>query len=1136
MRALDQKIDKPTKEQQQAADPAQSVWVSANAGAGKTTVLVDRVIRLMLGGAEPETILCLTFTKTAAAEMQTKLFKRLSGWTLASDDFLREALNILGVDGDDARLVAARRLFTRALETPGGLKIQTIHAFSEKLLRLFPVEAGVAPGFRVLEDIEQAEILETSLISVLRSAEGNQNSELGEALALIANNANETKFTDLIRQFTRSFADIRQRVKDVSTISGFREILARGLELDPAFTLDDAERDLLDIDEKQYQAVSKPLKSLSSHFGMVVGELLEKIAKAKSSAERLDELELFSMTDAGKPRSKDRYLNKTNQGLYPSEFQWVLDEAFRVFKLFQRRDLVERLDATAALYLVGYHIMGLYLARKSELGAFDFSDLIERAAGLLERSGNAQWVLYKIDRGLKHVLVDEAQDTSPKQWSIIKAITEEFFAGRGVEQEQNRTLFVVGDRKQSIYSFQGADAQAYEKTFDDLKKQVVAFPSVPLNLSYRTVPEILTVVDQVFGKAHTLMGFAKDEERGHTATRKAHGVFELWPMLGDDKPTDPEPWGAPVDAQAEGSHRRKLANSIAREVKSWIGARILPTTGKPVQPGDVLILFRKRGQLFSQVLAALRREEIEVAGADRLKMNASLTVQDLLALGQVLLLPEDDHALACVLKSPFVPHPASEDDLFALAHDRGAETLMQRLQATGDKKQKANADMIGAYQAMVGLGPYALYSSVLQCWRNAQVMRLGPEAADASDAFLEYCLSYEQQQGISLAGFVAWFEQAEIELRREMEAGGGEVRLMTVHGSKGLEAPIVILADAAETRDARNSPLIAIASEARDHPLERLLYWTLSGRVDADVIDDWKGVHKRRGEEEKKRLLYVAMTRARDELYIAGADENAKANDDSLYFFVQEALKNAEPKVKDQLQDLQAENFEHKIKRRLGAVTVSELPAPIDVDELSKLPHWITTAPKTEQRKTSRRLTGLVNAKSMEVRQAAEAARRGTAIHVMLEALASVPAEKREALARRKSRSLGLTWEDAEPLLELLQHEDLQVFMAADARSEVELFLPSGDGVISGRIDRMLVRDEAIWLLDYKTTRKPSSVPDVEDPSVQQLSLYAAGLRAAYPGRAVKACLVFTENSNLHWLSEDLMSRACDRAPARSNA
>jgi ATP-dependent helicase/nuclease subunit A len=1130
------KIDKPTKEQRQAADPNQSVWVSANAGAGKTTVLVQRVIRLMLGGAEPETILCLTFTKTAAAEMQTKLFNLLSQWTLAPDEDLTNALNALGVAGDDATLVAARRLFTRALETPGGLKIQTIHAFSEKLLRLFPVEAGVAPGFRVLEDIEQAEILETSLLSVLQSAEANGETELGKALALIANNANETKFTVLIRQFIRSYAEIRPLLRKASTVSDFRNILARGLEIEASLTLEDAEKKLLAIDVEQYGAVGKKLKGLPPHFGTVLGETLAKIHKAKSTAERLDLLEQFCMTDGKKQRSKDRYLNKDNRDLYPSEFQWVLAEASRIYELFQQRDLVQRLDATTALYLVGYYIMGLYLARKRELGGYDFNDLIEKTVGLLGYSGNAQWVLYKIDRGLKHVLVDEAQDTSPKQWSIIKAITEEFFAGRGVEQDQNRTLFVVGDRKQSIYSFQGADAQAYEKTFDELKTQVVTFPSVPLNLSYRTVPEILAVVDQVFGKAHAEMGFTKDDKDAHTATRDARGVFELWPMLGDDTPNKPEPWGAPVDAEAEGSHRRKLANAIAKEVKSWMGTRILPTTGKPVQPGDVLILFRKRGKLFAQVLAALRGKDIAVAGADRLKMNGSLTVQDLLALGQVLVLPEDDHALACVLKSPFVPHPASEDDLMALAIDRGAHTLMQRLQASSKERHKANAAMLATYQAMVGQGPYALYSSVLQRWRKAQVARLGPEAADASDAFLEYCLSYEQQQGISLAGFVVWFEQAEIELRREMEAGGSEVRLMTVHGSKGLEAPIVILADAAETRDAGNSSLIAIASDARNYPLERLLYWTLSGRVEAPVIEGWKEVHKRRDAQEKKRLLYVAMTRARDELYIAGADEKPVANKDSLYSFVEKALENAEPKLKDQIEVLQAENFEHKMKKRLGAVTLSDAPLQTDLETLSSLPDWITTAPKTEQPKAARGLTGLVNAKSMKARVPTEAARRGTAIHVMLEALANVPAEKREALAQRKSRSLGLAWEDAEPLLKLLQHPDLQVFMAADARSEVELFLPSNDGVISGRIDRMLVRDEAIWLLDYKTTRKPPMLLEADDKSVQQLSLYAQGLREAYPGRAVKACLVFTEDAQLNWLSDELMSRACDRAVLRTTA
>jgi ATP-dependent helicase/nuclease subunit A len=1130
MMAQKLKIDRPTKEQRQAADPAQSVWVSANAGAGKTTVLVDRVIRLMLGGAEPETILCLTFTKTAAAEMQTKLFKRLSTWTLAPDDDLANALKALGVASSEAMLVAARRLFTRALETPGGLKIQTIHAFSEKLLRLFPVEAGVAPGFRVLEDIEQADILETALLSILRRAEALHDKELEQALALIARNSNETNFADLIREFTRSYADVYQLLGGATDLATMREILARGFALDPNLTFGEAQKELLDIDVEQYRAVSAALIDLAPHSRFHLGRALKDVVDAKTDETRVETLATFCMIKDKTQRKS--FLSKANVTAYASEAGWMLDEAARIYKLFQRRDLVDRLDATAALYLVGHHIMEQYLARKSELGAFDFSDLIERAAGLLKRSGNAQWVLYKIDRGLKHVLVDEAQDTSPKQWSIITAITEEFFAGRGVEQEQKRTLFVVGDRKQSIYSFQGADAQAYESMQEKLAAQAGEFPSVPLQISYRTVPEILSVVDQVFGKAHRLMGFAHDEAHGHTATRKANGVFELWPMLANDDSTKPEPWDAPVDADPEGSHRRKLARAIAREVKGWLGTRVLPSTEKPVQPGDVLILFRKRGALFSQVLAALRREGIAVAGADRLEMNASLTVKDLLALGQVLLLPEDDHALACVLKSPFVPHPASEDDLFALAHDRGEATLMQRVQSSGDEKQKTNAAVIAEYQAMGGLGPYALYSSVLQRWRHAQVTRLGPEAADASDAFLEYCLSYEQQQGISLAGFVAWFEQADIELRREMEAGGGEVRLMTVHGSKGLEAPIVILADAAETQDRRNSPLISIASQTRDHPLERLLYWTLSERVKADVIENWKEVHKTRDREEKKRLLYVAMTRAKDELYIAGADKNGKANDDSLYFFVQKALENAEPP----LQELQAANFENKMKLRLGATAPSELPLNKDADRISELPQWIVQAPKLEQRKAWRRLTGLVNAKSIEGRQAAEAARRGTAIHVMLEALANVPAEKREALARRKSRSLGLAWEDAEPLLKLLQHPDLQVFMAADARSEVELFLPSGDGVISGRIDRMLVRDEAIWLLDYKTTRKPSITPDVDDPSVQQLSLYAEGLRAAYPGRAVKACLVFTENARLHWLSDELMSRACDRARLGSSA
>ncbi len=1122
------KISKPTPEQKKAADPKHSVWVSANAGAGKTHVLVDRAIRLMLDGAEPETILCLTFTKAAAAEMQNRLFERLATWTLASDKDLKAALETLGIaDSDDTR-IAARRLFTRALETPGGLKIQTIHAFAEKLLRLFPVEAGVAPGFRVLEDVEKNEMLATAQHTVLRMAEHEDSDrDLQHSLALIANNANETRFADLIRDFISRFSDVRVLLGGASQLTEMRDVLARGLEIDPAISVRDVEAELNAIDLTQYRIFAKELAVLGKHGQFHLGRALEAVVQASSNRTQIEALAKLAMTGERTQRKPSTFLSKPNIKNHQSAHDWILVEAERLFNLFAKRDLVLRLDATTALYLAGHHIIGHYLARKHELGAFDFSDLIERAAGLLQRSGNAQWVLYKIDRGLKHVLVDEAQDTSPKQWAIITAITQEFFAGRGSEHAHGRTLFVVGDRKQSIYSFQGADAQAYERMKDELTHQVKTFPSVPLQISYRTVPEILDVVDCVFdNSSHVALGFAQAEERGHTANRKEHGVFELWPMLANDSNDEPEPWGAPVDADPQGSHRRKLAHAIALEVKSWLGARTLPSTTQPVRPGDVLILFRKRGALFAQTLAALRREGIPVAGADRLTMNASLTVKDLLALGQVLLLPEDDHALACILKSPFVPHPASEDELFTLAHGRKQEKLLQRLQMADDEKSKSNFQILQEYQRLADLGPHALYSFVLARWRQAQVTRLGPEAADASDAFLEYCLDYEQQQGTSLAGFVAWFEQSDIELRREMEAGGSEVRLMTIHGSKGLEAPIVILADTAETQDRQTSNLLSIASEARDHELEGLLYWTLSERVKAEVIENWRGVHRTRDAQEKKRLLYVAMTRAKDELYIAGADKNGTANDDSLYFYVEQALENALPGFRARLRKLPSPHFEGKLKTRLGDDPPVVLALTADADKVRDVPDWVTRMPAAEQRKTNQTLTGLINAKAIPGSAAALAARRGTAIHVLLEALASVPEDKRANLAERKARSLGLTASDAASVFSILRHPDLQIFLAHEARSEVELYLTPDGETVTGRIDRMLVRDDGIWLLDYKTTRQPPDQLSEKDEAVQQLALYAEALRQAYPERPVNACLFFTETQASHWLTPELIARS----------
>jgi ATP-dependent helicase/nuclease subunit A len=1127
-------IVQPTREQRQAADPLTSVWVSANAGSGKTHVLVDRVVRLMLEGATPETILCLTFTKAAAAEMQNRLFEHLSQWTLADNKELTLALKALGVKSDDAMLARARQLFTRALETPGGLRIQTIHALSERLLRLFPVEAGVAPGFTVLDDLEKRDLLQTAQQSLFHMAQGRVLNELTASLALISDYTNENTFSELVTYFVQRYAHVSGLLQGATTLESIRATLATALEVDAAVDVADVETELCRIDERRYLAVAEALMPLSPYSSYHLASHLRAIAQAPQPAKRLTALEAFALTAERKFRKGDM-LSKDSRAQFADENEFALAERARLQLLFEKRDLHQRLEATTALYFVAQRITGLFLERKRAMGAFDFDDLITRAGLLLQGTARTQWVLSKLDSGITHLLVDEAQDTNDRQWAIIRALSQEFFAGEGREQKSRRTLFVVGDRKQSIYSFQGADAQGYERVADYFNSVVTGanqqFPHVPLTTSYRSVPEVLAAVDQVFNAdSFRDMGFATSEERGHTSNRPSHhGVFELWPMLADDAKTEPDAWGAPVDAVAEGSHRPKLARAIAQQVKAMIGRKFLPSTAKPVTPGDVLILFRKRGALFNDAIAALRQADIPVAGADRLRLNQSLTVHDLLALGQVMLLPEDDHALACVLKSPLVPYPLREDQLFALAHDRKELALLARLQSSGDDDAKANFKALENLRRHCDDGPYAFYARVMSQRRKSILARLGPEASDASDAFLEYALHFEQTEGVSLAGFHAWFQQSDIELKREMDEAGSQVRLMTVHGAKGLEAPIVIIADTAETQDRTGPSIQDVVSIHRDHHYEGLPFWTLSERVPSRVIDGWKQARKALDKQEKLRLLYVAMTRAKDALYIAGADKNGIPNDDSLYHYVLSAMK---PSDKFKLHTFASDVFAGRMILRHGEDLEAVPPEQTMFTLPPKLPSWAFEEPAAE---TGRVLsvTGYLRGERAVFRPSENAraeARRGTAIHVLLEALAAVPESQRVALAQRKAAALGLSASDVSNVLHILEMAELQPILSEDARSEAELYLSVKGEMVTGRIDRMLISDDAIWLLDYKTTRKPPQAITTEDETVQQLALYAAGLLEAYPGRVVKAALVFTENQSLHWLTPDLITRSCELA------
>ncbi len=1098
-----------TKEQIWAADPKRSVWVTANAGSGKTYILVERVISLLLAGAEPASILCITFTKAAASEMSARLFTKMSIWAVMDDAKLAQQLNDLGVSVDTANLAKARRLFARALETPGGLKIQTIHAFCEKLLQQFPVEAGVHPGFNVMDDRQSNTLLTDAISHVLRQAEAEPETELGSALANCVKYVGNDGFQSLMRQFLSDAKNLRTVLNSALTAAEYEIIMKNSFGLALLTSTSSISNHICEIDRRSYLHHAQKLSAYKIFGTHDTSAIMNAIGQSDFPFELLKSL-YFTGEFAVR---KNLMAVKTAKEI-PATLDFLEREQKRCVPLFEHHDLLVRIEATSSLFILAQAIHKRISRQKHAKGTYDFDDLINRTQNLLSSLNTTQWVLYKLDAGLKHILVDEAQDTSPVQWKIISALCEEFFAGEGMPQNAERTLFVVGDRKQSIFSFQGADVRALADARISLSQRIKGarknLDDVDLAISYRSVGEILASVDKTFPPNNPArLGFATDDaaENPHQSNRLgALGVFELWPLVTVENDDDPgNPWEAPVDREEAQSPRRRLAGDIAAKIKSWLGRRKLESRERLVRADDILILLQSRGPMFSMIIAALRKEGVPVAGADRLRLLESLAVQDLLILIQWLLLPQDDYALACLLKCPFVPQPLDEDALMALAGSRGECSLWQQL----CREPSLNLEWLNELKVkMAHLGPYEFLAFVLTKFRKSMVQRLGSEAWDATDALLDQALEYEIENGRSLAGFLHWFQADETTIKREMDKANGEVRLMTVHGAKGLEANIVILADAATVpRGGLSEPsLVAVPDDLRSAGLP---LWALPHLTVAPELQRWKDNSKLKIKAEHNRLLYVAMTRACDELYVCGVKTTKNIPHDSWYALIESSV--GSPAVGSTLPQLDYE-------------TTSFLPEIQD----QTLPSWVTEVPQKEIEPQPLALTTLSSGlEPVEYKTAKSNAKRGIAIHAFLQAAADLEPAQRQDLVAKSLDNFGLEEREALNLLKLMGSPELSGFFGPDSLAEVELrgVLPDGRE-IAGRVDRIVITATNVLVLDYKTDHFVAETLSENHPYSRQMALYSKLLTGAYPAHLVKAALLWTQTGKLEWLSDVLLGQS----------
>src|SRR5499426_49904 len=872
-----------------ASDPAVSAWVTANAGAGKTHVLAQRVIRLLLESVDPAKILCITFTKAAAANMANRVFDELRRWTALDDGKLDAAIKrISNIQPDATRRTLARRLFAMALETPGGLKVQTIHAFCTRLLHHFPFEANVAARFTVLDEAAQAQLLSEISLGVLLDAALAPDGEIGRALATAIAAASDQTFKDVVGEAIRKRDAVRAWIDHGGGIEAAIGSLCGALGVSADDAIERIESEMTDgplFPASQWPAAAEVLTRGAKSDREQAQRL--RMALGSAGSERADiYLQLF-LTSTLEPRKS--VVTKAIETHYPQLAERLCAERARVLALVERRKAVACRDRTAALITVADAVISRYQAAKDRRGLLDYDDLIDKALALLgeERAG---WVHYKLDRGIDHVLIDEAQDTSPKQWEIIRRLTAEFFAGAGARFVR-RTIFAVGDEKQSIFSFQGAAPREFEvmhRTFDTLSKAVEHdFRYVRFRHSFRSGPNVLGAVDEVFGRPEAFAGLSADAVKTvhEPLADAAPGLVEIWDTTKPADKREIEAWDAPFDQLIETSPQVRLAAKIAKNVKRWMkdGARA----------GDVLVLVRQRGPLFEAIIRALKDLHVPVAGADRLVLTEHIAVMDLMVLADALLLPDDDLALATVLKSPLFGF--DDEDLFEIAFERrGSLRAALRAKAHGNARF---ADAVAKLERMAEWAreaPFTFYARVLgaEGGRKRFLARLGHEADDALDEFLNLALDYERRETPSLQGFIAWLRTAQTDVKRNMEITRDEVRVMTVHGAKGLEAPIVVLADTTTPPAGppqRQPRLLALAPATSHSP--NSFVWAGPKATDTAPVSAARERARHEAEDEYRRLLYVAMTRAIDRLVICGADGERARPEGCWWNLLFEALK-----------------------------------------------------------------------------------------------------------------------------------------------------------------------------------------------------------------------------------------------------
>lgn len=1158
--------DHTNKEQIRAANPNISIWATANAGAGKTKVLIDRIARILLKGTEPEKILAVTYTKAAAAEMTNRLFQTLGRWTITKDKELGKILKKLDNDIilDSKTLSKARALFARALETPGGLKVQTIHAFCGDILKRFPIEANVAPGFEVADETLNNQIK----AEAYKIAVKNKNALFANIAALTHTDQNKRLLEIAGKNLFENFVFNQDEIKKIFSnrvgielIDDYQTFLKTQISNLPIELIKECADILNESGANDKKLAQKLLNIIYGDYEQAYDAITSLFFDSKNNLRTN-----ISINAATKKNPAIIKFFNLESEIFPDGY---LKNIYNIFNDIETSKICHcsmQLLEAASLW------QNQYQKLKEEFGKLDFDDLLRITSSLLNKDeGTALWVMYKLDKGLSHILIDESQDTSSQQWDLLLPLLSTL---ENQTHNEVRTQFIVGDDKQSIYRFQGASPERYLKEKNRFLKHKEIEPNkydeVNFAVSFRTGETILKTVDKIWHD-----GFKKEAKidknfletkfykenfdlntqiRSHFSSRIfENSITELWPICrkSESDAIDENPWDYPIDLENNSDPQSKLAELIAREIKNRIENK-LPVWGKdendkpilrPAKPSDFMILVKSRNALFHRIIKRLKRHNIKVAGADLIILSKEAAIIDLLMAAQFALCPKDDFNTACLLKSAFCG--LNDEDIFKLCNNRGNSNVIDMLNANSAfefenaKIVLNNINKIGANKS-----PFEFFANLLDNkidgketgWQKI-LKRFGNEAQEPIEIILDIALNAQNFEGDNLVDFIDYIENRAGNQKREFDQNEEGVKVMTVHGAKGREAPIVILPDT--TRAINNSKDNIYFDE-----ITGFNFWAPNCKFKPEFFTKLAETEANNAISEDQRLLYVAMTRPRDRLILCGHQFRNGFAKDSWYKIFDEQLNKIDF---DSELNLQSNNENEEM---LTAKIWGELPQISPIEEalniknmLQEIPNWAADN-VTHNTDIEKNLSpSLLFKDDYEIPAYSPISGnikkrflRGTLIHELLENLPNFSKNKWQQEAnKRLSREISLNEDQKNEIineaLKILNHNEFNEIFGPNSRSEVAIIGQSDElppnSKISGTIDRIVIKDRQILCLDYKTNRPPpENENEIPMQYIVQMACYRAILQESFPYHNIKCALLWTDSPVLMQINNDMMTMA----------